>query len=65
MPFGKHAGMELTEVPKQYLRWLRMQPSLGAWLAREIDDVLNGKAEAPSEESFEDCLKTWKESDNG
>jgi hypothetical protein len=64
MPFGKHAGVELTEVPRQYLRWLRRQPNLGAWLAKEIDDVLNGKVVAPSDEgSFEEALKSW-ESEN-
>lgn len=60
MPFGKHAGVELTDVPRQYLRWLRNQPWLGAWLAREIDDVLNGKVEPSSDESFEEVLEKWR-----
>ena len=61
MPFGKHAGKELCEVPRQYLRWLRRQPTLGAWLAKEIDEVLNGKAVASSDEgSFEEALKSWE-----
>ena len=35
MPFGKHTGVELEKVPRQYLLWLRRQPQLGAWLAKE------------------------------
>jgi uncharacterized protein (DUF3820 family) len=61
MPFGKHAGVELTEVPRQYLRWLRGQHWLGGWLAKEIDAVLNGEAVAPSDETFEELLKKWEE----
>lgn len=64
MPFSKHAGKELTDVPRQYLRWLRRQPTLGAWLAKEIDDVLNGNDVASSDESFEEALKSW-EAENG
>jgi hypothetical protein len=60
MPFGKHAGLELTEVPRQYLRWLRRQPWLGAWLVKEIDAVLNGEVAAPSDESFEEALEKWE-----
>jgi len=60
MPFGKHAGVELTEVPRPYLRWLRTQPWLGAWLVDAIDEVLNGKTVAPSDESFEEVLEKWR-----
>ena len=64
MPFGKHAGVELPDIPKQYLRWLRTQPWIGGWLIKEIDAVLNGEAVALSDQSFEETLKTWKEADN-
>lgn len=64
MPFGKHAGVELTDVPKQYLRWLKGQQWVGAWLLKEVEDVLNGKVVASSDESFEEALKSW-ESENG
>jgi uncharacterized protein (DUF3820 family) len=60
MPFGKHAGVELTEVPRQYLRWLRRQEWLGGWLAKEIDSVLSGDRD----KSFEELLETWRESKN-
>lgn len=66
MPFGKHQDRDLTEIPRPYLRWLRTQPWLGAWLVKAIDDVLNGKTVASSdEESFEQALANWKEAENG
>ena len=43
MPFGKHEGMELTDIPKPYLRWLRNQPWLGGWLLQEINQVLGDR----------------------
>jgi hypothetical protein len=65
MPFGRYLDVELTEIPKPYLRWLRTQKWLGAWLVKEVDNVLSGEAVASSDESFEEALKTWKESANG
>jgi len=61
MPFGKHAGVEVSDVPRQYLLWLRRQPNLRGPLVKEIDDVLNGTVVAPSDESFEEALKSWDE----
>lgn len=60
MPFGKHAGVELTDVPRQYLRWLRTQQWVGAWLVKEINDVLDGKVVA-ADTSFEETLKQWND----
>lgn len=60
MPFGKYQDRELTEVPRQYLCWLRGQQWLGGWLVKEIDAVLNGEIVAPSDESFEEALKAWE-----
>lgn len=65
MPFGKYRDWELTKVPKHYLLWLRNQKWLGPWLAKEIDDVLTGKTVAPSDESFEEALKTWEKDAEG
>ena len=65
MPFGKHVGVELAAVPRPYLRWLRSQPRLGAWLVKEIDLLLDGEADASSEGSFEEALEAWKEEENG
>ena len=64
MPFGKHAGLEVSDVPRQYLHWLRQQPNLRGPLVKEIDDVLEGKVVAESDESFEEALKGW-ESEHG
>src|SRR5262249_44260689 len=33
VPFGKYQDVELNEVPRPYLRWLRRQEWLGAWLS--------------------------------
>jgi hypothetical protein len=60
MPFGKYAGLELTDVPRQYLHWLRRQPWLGVWLAREIDDELSVQAATSDDGSFEEALEKWK-----
>jgi hypothetical protein len=61
MPFGQYRGKELTEVPRPYLEWLRGQEWLGGWLAQAIDDLLTGD-EAPHEETFEEALQRWRES---
>jgi hypothetical protein len=61
-PFGKYGGVELAGVPRQYLRWLRRRPWLGAWRARAIDDELNGRA-ASDGESFEEAPEKWKQED--
>jgi hypothetical protein len=61
MPFGKHKGVELADMPWPYLRWLRRQPWLGAWLAKEIDEELGDRAAAPEGESFEEALEKWKQ----
>jgi hypothetical protein len=60
MPFGKYGGLELADVPRQYLRWLRRQPWLGAWLVREIDAVLSDKAATTEDETFEEMLEKWR-----
>lgn len=65
MPFGKYQDRELTEIPKQYLRWLRSQQWVGGCLLKEVNDVLNGKFVAPSNESFEEALSKWKEAEHG
>ena len=56
MPFGKHKDMELEAVPRSYLRWLRRQPWLGAWLVREIDTELSGEATDSADDPFEESL---------
>ena len=55
MPFGNWKDYELDEVPRSYLTWLRGQPWLGAWLVREIDDVLSDETDLSFEEVLEKC----------
>lgn len=46
MPFGKHAGMRLVDLPEPYLVWLRQQGfpkgELGALLECMYEVKLNG-----------------------
>jgi len=66
MPFGKYKDMELTEIPKGYLRWLRSQDWVGAWLVNAMGQVLDGKQtpEPSREELVAQIVKPW-EGDNG
>lgn len=46
MPFGKHKGALVRDVPKDYLQWLvettnKNRKPLGGWLWRAIQDALN------------------------
>ena len=59
MPFGKYQDVELTDVPRHYLLWLRRQNWLGAWLAEKIDAILSGENQQP-----EKALKKWKPGEN-
>ena len=44
MPFGKHRGVELDQVPVKYLRWvLREVKTLAPDLRRDIEAVLAGR----------------------
>jgi hypothetical protein len=44
MPFGKHQGWDLTEVPTNYLLWLtRKQPPLYGWLAAAVAEELRAR----------------------
>ena len=45
LPFGKHQGKELSEVPKSYLEWLygelEEEIAMKQALLEEIEDELN------------------------
>ena len=43
MPFGKHEGKPLTQVPRGYLRWLRDNANLSGWLKDAVEAVLLGR----------------------
>jgi hypothetical protein len=37
MPFGKHRGKQLSELPAGYLAWLLTLPDLNAWLRQALE----------------------------
>ncbi len=39
MPFGKHKGMPLESVPKDYLRWLLAQPDVDPYLRAALQSL--------------------------
>lgn len=39
MPFGKHKGVAIENVPKDYFRWLLGQPDVDPYLRRAIEKV--------------------------
>lgn len=43
MPFGKYAGYELTEIPKDYLKWISENLDLYGELRTAVFDELVGK----------------------
>ena len=40
LPFGKHKGEELSDVPRGYLRWLHQKASLRGRLLWEVEERL-------------------------
>ncbi len=40
MPFGKHKGRELQNIPRAYLEWLRERTNLNKSLQHEVDYYL-------------------------
>jgi len=36
MPFGKHKGLPIAEVPKDYVRWLLGQPDVDPYLRKAL-----------------------------
>ena len=47
MPFGKHKGLPISEVPVKYLDWLIGEPWFEKFedLKKEIEEYLEGDAE--------------------
>jgi exodeoxyribonuclease X len=37
MPFGKHRGVAMAEVPADYKRWLRGQPDVDPYLRQALE----------------------------
>lgn len=47
MPFGKHRGTEIAEIPKGYLKWLESNVEIQGELAEEVFAVLRGIPRRP------------------
>ena len=43
MPFGKHRGRPLCEVPANYLTWLLRKCDLSPWLEQAVQDELSSR----------------------
>ena len=56
MPFGKHKGKVLADVPKSYLEWFCRQPEvftdLGDAMEDELDRRVRDSYEPPEEVDF-------------
>ena len=55
MPFGKHEGVKMRDVPASYLDWLRGQPWIKSWPAvhayiRRNEDVIDEELEDEDED---------------
>ena len=48
MPFGKHKGKKLTEVPKGYARWCLETCTLSPSLRSQLRAVADGKPVPPT-----------------
>jgi uncharacterized protein (DUF3820 family) len=43
LPFGKHVGREVSEVPTSYLEWFLANCQVGCGLRQEIEDVVESR----------------------
>lgn len=64
MPFGKHKGKEVSEVPKGYLRWLRKNADLFGSLASEVDAVLGEEPPVDLNTLAEAIVGTWPDEEH-
>jgi uncharacterized protein (DUF3820 family) len=55
MPFGKHKGQHLEDIPKKYLRWVRKNLDLDSRLGSAIDCAILGKP-IPEPESIDTLI---------
>jgi hypothetical protein len=66
MPFGKHKGEELEDIPVSYLRWvLRTVDLFDDELRQEIEDIVGEKATAPKRDPGERGKWNKQASGNG
>jgi hypothetical protein len=60
MPFGKHKGTPLNEVPRRYLLWLKRQEWLNEPLRSEVYRVLNGIPEPTENERVDRAVEVHR-----
>jgi len=56
MPFGRHKGEEVADLPRRYLLWLKRTVKLYGDLQEEVEAILSGKSLEPKE-SFDTVLQ--------
>lgn len=65
MPFGRHRGKRLSDIPMGYLRWLLSIP-LTQPLLGEVEEVVYGKKVTPvvieksPEDRVDEIIKNWQ-----
>jgi uncharacterized protein (DUF3820 family) len=56
MPFGKHIGVPVGELPKKYLQWLVDNVNLNGKLKTEVYQILNLTPEQSQEDLLENLF---------
>lgn len=59
MPFGKHCGEDIADIPTGYLRWLRDSADLYGELADEVDAELDRRLFSQRPESSQQSHSTF------
>ena len=65
MPFGKHKGKPIHEIPKNYLIWLTDNVDMHPWLAKAVQAALGneGIPEEDEEAKVHRIVKPWSPSE--
>lgn len=56
MPFGKHKGKPLSEIPRGYLQWLSRWEHTWPWLRKAAENELNGVPEPSEAQIIDDVI---------
>jgi hypothetical protein len=64
MPFGKHKGQDLRDIPQDYLCWILdniqdLRPTLRAEITRVLDLTPAQSAPTPPTSRFRDVVRSW------
>ena len=63
MPFGKHKGTPIDQVPLSYIEWLLDKDNIDGWLRSELEESRRKQLGGPFDEfrhEFEDDLQSRK-----